>query len=166
MPINFLDSDCSSNSSNSAFGLCDDPPPSNNPAYINENTPSFWIAKINNLNQENVVFYAIDNCVTVLRPDGKDESRCDGVLSYANKLIFVELKSRKSKKWFKKGREQLTTTINYFRLNHDVTTFKKIEAYVCNNLRPLAHVGQAANIQKFKDETGFILKGKRIIDIV
>jgi len=131
-----------------------------------EDKCSFWIAKINNLNQENVVFYAIDNCVTVLRPDGKDESRCDGVLSYANKLIFVELKSRKSKKWFKKGREQLTTTINYFRLNHDVTTFKKIEAYVCNNLRPLAHVGQAANIQKFKDETGFILKGKRIIDIV
>lgn len=166
MSINFLDPNCSTNSNNREFGLCDDPPPSKSPAYIEEIDQTIWIAKVNNPNTEKVTFFAIDNCVEVLRADGKMESRCDGVLSYSNNLIFVELKSRKSKKWFKGGREQLTTTIKNFMLHHDISEYSKVEAYVCNKLRPLAHTGQAANIQKFKDDTGFILKGKRAIDII
>lgn len=165
MSINFLDIDCSTHSDQQEFGLCDDPPPPHIPAYIDETNPDKWIAKIINTNQENITFYAIDHCVDVLRPDGTKDSRCDGVLSYSNHLIFVELKSKTSTKWFKKGREQLTTTINHFKLNHDMTAYSKVEAYVCNNLRPFAHSGQAANIQKFKDDTDFILKGEREIVI-
>lgn len=165
MPINFLDPNCSTNSNNLEFGLCDDPPPSNSPAYINETDQTIWIAKVNNLNTENITFYAIDNCVSVFRTDGTMDKKCDGVLSYSSNLIFVELKSRKSKKWFREGRKQITITIRHFILNHDISQYSKIEAYVCNKLRPLAHTGQAVNIQKFKDDTGFILKGKRDIDI-
>ncbi len=164
MSINFLKPSCRSTSNSLKFGLCDDPPPAKNPAYIMEGNPDEWIAKVNNLKQENVEFYAIDNCVNVVRPDGKPR-KCDGVLLYNNNLIFVELKSRKSKKWFKGGREQITTTINHFKLNHNIATYSKVKAYVCNNLRPLAHTGQAENIQKFKDDTGYILKGKMNIDL-
>jgi len=166
MPINFLDPNCSTNSNNPTFGLCDDPPPSNAPAYIDEINPTIWIAKVNNPRSENITFFAIDNCVNVLRPDGTLDSRCDGVLSYIDNLIFVELKSRQSGKWLQKGRKQLTTTIDNFKLNHNISQYSNVEGYVCNNLKPLAHTGQASNIQKFKDDTGFILKGKREIDII
>jgi len=166
MPINFLDLNCSTQSNELEFGLCDDPPPPHKPAYINETDPLIWIAKVKNPNQEMVTFYAIDHCVSVKRSDGKMAKKCDGVLSYHNNLIFVELKSKKSKQWLREGREQLTSTINNFKLSYDMSICKKVEAYVCNNLKPLAHIGQATNIQKFKDDTGFILKGKREIDIV
>jgi len=166
MPTNFLDPNCRTNSNNAEFGLCDDPPPSNSPAYIDEVDHAIWISKVNNPRNENVDFFAIDNCVTVLRPDRTMDSRCDGALFYSDKLIFVELKSRQSGKWLQKGRKQLTTTINNFRLNHDISLYSNVEAYVCNNLKPLAHTGQASNIQKFKDDTGLILKGKREIDII
>lgn len=165
MPINFLKLECRTQSSDAIFGLCDDPPPPNKPAYISETNPENWIAKINNTKKENVLFYAIDHCVSILKADGNPASKCDGVLVYSNNLTFVELKSRKSKKWFKEGREQLTATINQFKQNHDLSTYTKVEAYVCNNLRPLAHSGQAVNIQKFKDDTGYILKGKMNIDL-
>jgi len=165
MPINFFEANCKTESNTSQFGLCDDPPPANTPAYIDENDSSKWIAIVNNPNLEDVLFYGIDHCIIILKADGTQESRCDGMLSYSNNLIFVELKSRRSKKWFKKGREQLTNTINKFKLNHDIAVYDKVEAYVCNNLKPFAHTGQAANIQKFKDETGLILRGQKEINI-
>lgn len=166
MPINFLDSNCSSISNNVKFGLCDDPPPSILPAYIDEAHSSTWIAEVNNKHEEEVTFYGIDNCITVLRTDGSMESRCDGVLLYANKLIFVELKERESGQWLKKGREQLTVSINLFKLSHNIMSFDNVEAYVCNSLKPIAHKGQMTNIQRFKNETGgLILTAKRIIDL-
>lgn len=166
MSINFLNPSCSTKSDKHEFGLVDDTPPPHKPAYIDETNKPNWIAIVKNPSQHSVTFYAIDHCVNILRSDGKMESKCDGVLSYRKNLIFVELKSKKSRQWFKKGREQLTSTIARFKLNHDISLYAKVEAYVCNNLKPLAHTGQASNIQKFKNETGFILKGKSVIDII
>ena len=165
MPIDFFQINCKTESNNNSFGLCDDPPPSLSPAYIDEIDSSKWIATVNNPTQTTVQFYAIDNCVQILRPDGSIESRCDGLLSYSNKLSFIELKSREGGQWLQKGRKQLTIIINIFKSEYDITAYSKIEAYVCNNLRPLAHIGQASNIQKFKDDTGYILKGNSIINL-
>ncbi|MCB9036883.1 MAG: hypothetical protein H6557_09715 [Lewinellaceae bacterium] len=165
MAINFLDTNCRTESNKGQFGLCDDPPPAADPAYIDETDASKWIGIVNNHTRINIEFYAIDNCVTVLRADGSLESRCDGLLSYQENLIFVELKPRGGGQWLKKGREQLTITINRFKLEHDITVFNKVEAYVCNNLRPLAHSGQASNIQKFRDDTGLILRGQQTINL-
>jgi hypothetical protein len=167
MPINFFQDHCRSESSQHEFGLCDDPPPSSDPAYIDENNTADWIAIVKNTDKSPVQFYAIDNCVEMLRPDGSMASRCDGVLSYQDnsQLIFVELKSRRSGQWFKKGREQLTSTINKFKAEYDINMYCKVEAYVCNNLRPHAHSGQAENIQRFKDQTGLILKGSGIVKL-
>jgi len=75
------------------------------------------------------------------KEDGNMESRCDGILSYLNNLIFVELKERKKGQWFKKGREQLTVTIKRFKSECDLNTYDRVEAYVCNSLKPLSNMG-------------------------
>jgi len=165
MPIIFFDPNCKTESKINRFGLCDDPPPNTNPAYIDENNSSKWIAIVNNPNQRTAEFYAIDNCVPILRPNGEMESRCDGLLLYLNNLIFIELKSREGGQWLKKGREQLTTTVNIFKSQNNINNYSRVEAYVCNSRRPLAHHGQMENIQRFKDDTGLTLNGTNIIDL-
>jgi len=164
MPIDYF-TNCKTNSSKIKFGICDEQPPSTNPAYIDEDSPTEWIGIINNSSEKNIQFNAIDNCIDIRREDGKMDSRCDGLISYENNLIFVELKERDGGQWLKKGREQLTATINRFKQEVDATKYNSIKAYVCNRLRPQAHYGQATNIQKFKDDTGFTLFGKQNINI-
>ena len=93
------------------------------------------------------------------------ENICDGMLHYYNNLIFVELKARQSGGWLKKGREQLTITITKFKQNHDITEYHKVEAYVCNRLKPLANTGNSNHIQQFRDETGLILNVQQNISI-
>lgn len=165
MPINFFLNACKTVSNRIEFGLCDDPPPTTNPAYIDESNQSIWIAIVKNPNNNNVEFYGIDNCVQIYKANGDMESRCDGLLLHSNSLIFIELKCRAGGKWLQKGREQLTTTINRFKSEYDINDYTKVEAYVCNSLRPLAHTGQFGNIQKFKNDTGLILKGVNVINL-
>jgi len=164
MSVNFFKEDCKTESDNEEFGICDDPPPAIEPAYIDENNRSKWIAIVKNTQKRTVKFYAIDHCVPIYKEDGNMESRCDGMLLYSKTLVFIELKERKKGQWFKIGREQLTTTINIFKSENDLNTYEKIEAYVCNSLRPLVHMGQFSNIQKFNDDTGLLLKSTNVIN--
>lgn len=165
MPIDFFPNRCKSLSSQVEFGLCDDPPPATNPAYIDENDDSKWIGIVKNVEEKNVEFIAIDACIDIRKPDGRLESRCDGLLAFDNDLIFVELKSREGGQWLKTGREQLTITINNFKSNNDISKYNNVYGNVCNSLRPQSHSGHAANIQQFFDETGLILKADRTIEI-
>ena len=164
MPIDYFLS-CRTNSNKIEFGLCDDQPPLSNPAYIDEDEPIKWVGVVKNSEKKEINFNAIDNCIDIRRDDNTMDSKCDGVLSYEDKLIFIELKEREGGQWLKKGREQLTATINRFKHEVDVTQYSSIKGYVCNSLRPQAHFGQATNIQKFKDDTGYNLLGKQSIDI-
>ena len=156
---------CKSTVQSSTFGLCDDPPPSSLPDYIDTTSPMKWIASVNNPNLKPVTFKAIDNCVEILRPDGLQESRCDGLLIIGSNLIFVELKDRASSGWLGKGRSQLTITITKFKQEHDVSQFEKVEAYVCNKQKPLAVTNISTEAQKFKNDTGILLKVDRNISI-
>ena len=165
MSIDYFAENCKTISIKDKFGLCDDQPPLSNPAYIEEDNPAKWIGIVNNSKKQEINFNAIDNCIDIRRNDNTMDSRCDGVLSYEDKLIFVELKERDGGQWLKKGREQLTATINRFKQEIDVNIFSSIKGYVCNSLRPQSHTGQASNIQKFKDDTGYNLFGKQDIDI-
>jgi hypothetical protein len=165
MPINFFDKPCKTSSNAKRFGLCDDPPPSENSAYIDENDDSKWIGIVNNPTNKEVDFYAIDNCVDVLRADGNKESRCDGMLNYEKNIIFVELKMRGTSGWLTKARNQLTITISKFQEENNLSQFNAVEAYACNGLRPLSNLGNSAQIQKFKDETGLIMYAQQEINI-
>lgn len=163
MPIDFFPERCKTESNDLEFGLCDDTP--NSPAYIDERDRSKWIGIVKNPGKKEAEFYAIDNCVDILRADGSQESRCDGVLKESTNLIFVELKERGSKGWFGDGRKQLTTTINIFKANYNTSDYSSITAHVCNSLRPASNSGRAVSIQMFKDDTGYVLKDQQEITI-
>ncbi|MFA6401655.1 MAG: hypothetical protein WCX31_08525 [Salinivirgaceae bacterium] len=166
MPINFFDIVCKTESKNNNFGLCDDTPPPEKHAYIDEKNPSNWIGKVKNSKNKQANFYAIDNCVTILKADGvSKESRCDGMLHFDNSILFVELKMRGSSGWLVKARKQLTITLNKFKLNNNIYDFEKIEAYACNGLKPLANQGNNIELQKFKDDTGLIMYAQQDIVI-
>ncbi len=47
-----------------------------------------------------------------------------------------------------------------------MTGYGKVEACVCKNLKPIAHTDQASDIQKFKDDTGLILRCGRSVNLV
>jgi hypothetical protein len=165
MSIDFFEGKCKSSSDKIEFGLCDDSPPSAEPAYIDEDDNNKWIGIVKNPSEKNIKFIAIDACIDIRKPDGGLESRCDGLLSFDNDLIFVELKSRESGGWLKKGREQLTITVNNFKENYNITDYNSVYANVCNSLRPISNVGYANQIQQFYDDTGLVLKGDQIIEI-
>ncbi|MBD2139796.1 hypothetical protein H6F32_20140 [Anabaena sp. FACHB-1237] len=158
MIINFFDANCQSQTNQPKFGICDDSP-SENPAYINIDDYSKWIAIVENNQEIDVIFTAIDNCIKILRSDGTMDNRCDGMLTYNNNLIFVELKTRKYRNsvWIKEGVDQLKSTISVFISNHDLAIYKSIIAYIANSKKPHFQSSQITRMQTFKKETGFRL---------
>lgn len=164
---------CANTTKSTTFGICDDPPPADTPAYLKFHSSADWIAEVDNQNAKEITFKAIDNCVKILRANGDLECRCDGMLCYdVNVVIFVELKDRTSKGWLSKGRQQLTITIGKFAENHPSGNYQLKEAYVCNKQRPLAITSTNSEVQKFKDDTsvllgnvGLLLRVERKIEI-
>ncbi len=165
MPIDFFQETCKTESHARQFGLCDNPPPAEDPAYIDETNSSAWTAEIQNINEVKVEFYAVDHCVEVRRPNAGRAKRCDGILKYNNNLTFVELKDRGTGNWISGGRKQLTETVYFVRDNHDITAYTNIDARICNKQRPLAITSNTNEIQNFKDDTGFLLTIDRTIII-
>jgi len=163
MPIDFFKSGCKKTSIKKEFGLCDNPDPAKDPAYIDEFNDVNWIAQVTNQNGNSVDFFAIDHCIEIRRSNIEMAKHCDGMLSYESNIVFVELKNRGSSGWLSDGRKQLTETISFFKDNHNITTYKLKEAYVCNKQRPLAVTNISSEVQKFKDETAVILKNKGIL---
>ena len=165
MPVDFFSAACKSESSLAEFGICDDPPPPNTPAYVDEDTSNKqkWITKVNNSSLKPIEFFAIDNCVALSKPEGGAQRRCDGLLRFDNTLIFVELKSG-TYGWLDKGRKQLTETIERFREEVHGSVME-VKAYVCNNMRPCTTGNHMTEIQKFKDDTCLILQIKQEIAI-
>lgn len=164
MSIDFFKATCQTHSSEKLFGLCDDPPPANNPAYIDETNGAKWIAVVvnedNNKPKYNVDFIAIDNCITILRPDGKPAKRCDGMLTFDNTVIFVELKQRgaRGNSWVEDAEKQLKSTIDYFEREDEANDFNQKKAYIANSEHPKFKESQAMRMDKFLSDTGYVLR--------
>lgn len=164
MSINFFEGKCQTQSSNKLFGLCDDPPPAKNPAYIDETDGSKWIAVVvnedNNKPKYDVTFTAIDNCITILRPDEKSAKRCDGMLTFDTTVILVELKERgaQGNLWVKDAEKQLRTTIDYFEREDASEGYNKKKAYIANSEHPKFKASQSTRMEKFLDDTGYVLR--------
>jgi hypothetical protein len=167
MSINFFDTNCQSQTNQPKFGLCDDPPPSKDPAYININDSRKWIAIVENNQEINVIFTAIDNCIQIFRSDGKMDNRCDGMLTYNNNIIFVELKERKytNSVWIDDGEKQLRKIISVFINNHDLQIFKSKKAYIANSKKPQFQYSHKERMQKFRNDTGFTLIIQKTIKV-
>ncbi len=159
MSINFFKSTCQSQTNQYKFGLCDDPNKDKDPAYIDTVDCSKWIAIVENNQEIEVIFTAIDNCIEILRSDGKMDNRCDGMLTYNNNIIFVELKERKytNSVWIDEGENQLRKIISVFINNHDLQIFKSKKAYIANSKKPQFQYSHKERMQKFRNDTGFTL---------
>ena len=168
MSANFDDAKCITESSKRTFGLCDDPPPAENPAYIDETNGSKWIAVVVNPRQYEVTFLALDHCIEALTEDGRQKRRCEGVLTYNDTIIFVELKERSTKgnNWIKDAEDQLKQSIEFCEEAGYSATYRYKRAYIANGSRPRERKGQQARMNRFKESTGYVLRIQARIDLV
>jgi hypothetical protein len=156
---------CKEARSDAGFGICDDPPPSTTPAYIDISNPGSWVATVQNPDNIDITFKAIDKCVELMRPDGSDEFRCDCALITSRSLVFIELKDRHSGGWLSHAMKQLETTINIHRANPGIVTSPVLKAYACNKQRPSLQVQVKSQAQDFFTTTGVVLKVESVISI-
>ncbi|MBR4272640.1 MAG: hypothetical protein IKP73_13105 [Bacteroidales bacterium] len=169
MPVDFFKRKFIDKTDEKEFGLCDDSTAGvTKPAYLDVDDRKKWIAIVKNEPQYEVEFYPIDGCLTWKRTDGSISGRCDGMLSFSDmkNIIFVELKYRElhNKDWRTHGKSQLIETLEKFFSIYDKTKFQRVEAYLCNK-QQLLHQRYTAFEQNFKNETGIILRVKRVIDL-
>ena len=160
MSVNFFSPECRQISKRKLFGLCDNPPPPHTPAYLDEKNGEKWIAVVENEYKFEVLFIPVDNCIELRRNDGEMDNRCDGLISYNNStIIFVELKQRADdSKWIKEGDAQLRQTIKHFEQTEEAASFSKKRAYIANNRRPKFRTNQTNRMDKFHNETGYLLR--------
>ncbi len=133
------------------FGLCDDR--LGKPAYTNIDKPNTWIATVKNSSNEGVVFTAIDKCV-IQDHQFPGRGRCDGMLTNSKCLYLVELKEQKPP-WQSGALEQLVSTIDFLKENHDISQYKNRKVFACNKkLEKFVAFDNEEN-QRFLRETTF-----------
>lgn len=147
MPINFFAPTCQEPSINAVrFGICDDQ--QGGKAYTNTADQDAWVATVENDRQEDITFTAIDQCIEIYRANGDMENRCDGMLTYPDNIVFVELKDQRGG-WIPHATLQLETTIRHFQANHDLGVFRHKRAFACNKRHPRFQVINASLKQEF-----------------
>jgi hypothetical protein len=114
------------------FGLCDDR--KGEVAYIDKNNQNKWIAIIKNEGRISIIFTAIDKGV-IKDHEESGRGRCDGMLTSAEHIYFVELKDQRTN-WKTDAIEQLESTIKFFIANHDIGAYKHKKAFACNKKHP------------------------------
>lgn len=165
MAIDFNRLLCVTTTNESIFGICDDPPPSQLPAYLDFVDSEKWVAWVGNDAKKTIKFTAIDHCIEILRTNGEQESSCDGMLQYDTNIVFVELKDRDSGRWLGKARDQLKITIQTYANGVGLEVYDKKYAYVSNKQRPYFYAASTAIAAEFEDETGFVLLVEQVIKI-
>lgn len=160
MKMEFEIANCQTQSDKKIFGLCDNPSPAKEPAFIDELDGSKWIAVVENEDRHQVVFTAIDNCIEIKGADGKMEKRCDGMLSYKSTIIFVELKQRSAKgnAWVEEAEHQLKSSIHHFEKTYFSESFNQKKAYISNSEHPKFKASQIGRMERFFNDTGYILR--------
>jgi len=165
-PFSFFNSLKQYTSDKQTFGLCDKEPPPHLPAYLDEDNGKEWIAVIANFYQNSVRFVALDNCISLLRTDGKQDKCCDGMLLYNSTIIFVELTTRTDDpQWRKEKHKQLYATIKHFENTKDASTYKTKKAYIANSSRPKFKASYGTQANRFLNETGYVLRIQNRIEI-
>lgn len=138
MPIDFFIAKCQTeNIRDKEFGICDDKDENEKtPAYVDTVQPEKWVAVVKNISDKSINFTAVDNCVEIQRTDGTMDFRCDAMLTNEDNIVFVELKDQGSGWITHAVDEQLQTTIDNFKANHDISKYKYKRAFACNKRFP------------------------------
>ena len=164
MQVNFFDATHAQTTNATNFGICDDQ--NRTPAYIDETNTDNWVADARNTSEKTINFYPIDYCVETLRQDGTMDNRCDGMMKYDDKLIFIELKDRDNQGWLGHGLKQLKSSIGHFEKAHpNLLSSLTIKAHLCNKQRPSAARSYNIIRARFKDDTGYTVDINRVITI-
>ena len=160
MSIKFQVAKCQTQTDRKVFGLCDNPSPAKDPAYIDQTDGSKWIAVIENEERFLTAFIAIDNCIEIKDSVGKMEKRCDGVLMYNSTVIFVELKQRGAigNAWVEDAEPQLKNSIKHFEQTELSENFNHKKAYISNSEHPKFKASQIGRMERFFNDTGYILR--------
>jgi hypothetical protein len=164
-PVSFFSSSQQYTSNKKTFGLCDKEPPPHLPAYLDESNGKEWIAVIDNSCQIFVKFVALDNCIKLLKADGKQDKCCDGMLTYNSTVIFVELTTRTDNEWRKEKYKQLCATIKHFKNTKDSDDYKIKKAYIANSSRPKFKTSYGTLVSRFLNDTGYVLRIQNRIEI-
>jgi hypothetical protein len=146
MSIDFEKEACQQVIQANRFGICDDLP--QQPAYLDTTEPQKWMAIVENEAAFEITFTAIDNCIEIRRANGDMDNRCDGMLTYDDNIIFVELKNVRSE-WITNGLAQLERTIQHFMDHYDMSVIRHKRAFLCNKKHPQFQVIEQATKQQF-----------------
>lgn len=79
MKINFFDKKCQSQTPRHKFGICDQPPPPETPAYLDTENPRDWIAIVENSQEIEVTFTAGEKFGVGRRRRKATEKRNSGI---------------------------------------------------------------------------------------
>ena len=135
-----------------SFGIID--PQDKSPAYVSVSDEVDWVAVVENRSGLPLKFTAVDNCIDIYREDGQMDYRCDGILSGAGHLIFIELKDQRGE-WIQHAVDhQLMTTVLHFVNNCDMSRYKKRYAYACNKRHPQFQYSHMSMMDDFRRKTG------------
>ncbi len=147
------------------FGLCDDR--RHQRAYIDEIDGQKWTAVVDNRHNRKIEFTSLDNCIEFNKANGKGESRCEGMLTFEDTIVFVEMKERRgdAKKWAKKTDDQLRNSILIVEAKVNLDQFIVKKAYICNRHQKNLNESHAVRAKKFQEETGYVLRVENRINI-
>lgn len=161
--MSFFKDGCLTQTTSKEFGIRDDVP--NQPAIVDEGNNETWLAHVNNNDELQLGFYAIDNCIVFNNENGNKYSTCDAAIKHENQqLFFIELKDRKSSGWLSKATSQLKSTLDLYK-EYETSLTDRIECYVCNPQRPSAPASALGLLKSFKQETGYKLNVNHQISI-
>jgi hypothetical protein len=148
MKVNFLENLCKEPTrNNTLFGLCDDQ--NGQKSYSNSENPEKWMATVRNDKSINLVFTPVDNCL-IKSNELAGRGRCDGLLTSAEHLYFIELKDQ-AKSWISEAVEQLESTIEIFKENHNISEFRHKKAFACNKQhRHFQEIDNEINLSFFR----------------
>jgi len=150
MSVNFFDSNCQEPPIDKPlFGICDNQ--NGERAYTDITDQNKWIATVENNNQVAIIFTAIDHCIEIRGENGDMDKRCDGMITYPDNIVFIELKDKEAS-WISDAINQLEVTINHFIANHDLNIYKHKRAFACNKRHPRFQVIDTALKQRFFSE--------------
>ncbi len=163
MPINFFKHDCQDRHVTDAeFGLCDEQ--NGQRAFVDRENRAAWVAVVENGNEHEITFTGIDNCIEIFRDSGDMERRCDGMLTSAEQIIFVELKDQRCG-WISDAIKQLASTIRCFQEQHDISVYSQKKAFACNRRHPHFQVMDNTRKQRFYNEFRVRLNIQATIEI-
>lgn len=149
---------CEDVTNNTHFGICDDKP--HQRAYIDTEDGKKWMAVVQNDSNQEVTFTALDNCIEFNKATGKKESRCEGVLTYNNTILFIEIKERSgnAKSWAKDADDQLRNSITLIESKINLDKYINKRAAIINRLQTRSNEKHTVRMKQFKEETGYVLR--------